>query len=280
MRSLPSRHRRRARSRPASRPCRPCRRASTPRPAAGNLRPTSARWSRTTDTAWLSSSAVGGSEWRNCSVSRTQPMSTEHRPSGLSVADDELGRTAADVDDEVRRRVRCRLAVAPRNSSRASSSPRAARAATPQHLLGRVEELVAVARVARRARRRRADAFHAEIRYDCAVLAQHRQRALDRVGMQRRGHDRRPGPSRVIRVRRSTVTSLASRPRPSTSATSRRVELVPMSTAATRVISQVLLDPTHRPGRRHPRGGTRGARAGTSRRARVPPTPPCGRGPT
>ena len=53
--------------------------------APGTARSTSARWSRTTDTATLSSSALGGSECRNCSVSRTHPTSTEISPSGSSV---------------------------------------------------------------------------------------------------------------------------------------------------------------------------------------------------
>ena len=47
------------------------------------------------------SSAVGGSECRWRSVSRTQPMSTERAASTVRVAEHELGRAAADVDDEV-----------------------------------------------------------------------------------------------------------------------------------------------------------------------------------
>ena len=61
----------------------------------------------------------------------------------------------------------------------ASSSGR-----TPSDLLGGVEEVVAVRRVARRAGRRRAHALDAEVVDHLAVLAQRRERALDRVGMQ------------------------------------------------------------------------------------------------
>ena len=54
-------------------------------------------------TAFDSSSGAGGSDSRYCSVTRTQPMSSDTRPVGASVPSDELGRAAADVDDEVRR---------------------------------------------------------------------------------------------------------------------------------------------------------------------------------
>ena len=51
-------------------------------PASGIARSTSARWSRTIDTATLNSSALGGSECRICSVSRTQPTSIEINAAG------------------------------------------------------------------------------------------------------------------------------------------------------------------------------------------------------
>ena len=50
----------------------------------------------------LSSSGCGGSWCSSFSVSRTQPMSTEMHALGVVGADDELGRAAADVDDEER----------------------------------------------------------------------------------------------------------------------------------------------------------------------------------
>ena len=106
-------------------------------------------------------------------------------PSGSSVPDDELGRAAADVDDEVRTRFASRLAVAPRNSSRASSSPRAARAARraparpgskkSSRLLASRAALVAVART------RSTPRSSMTPRYSRSD----RERALDRVGMQR-----------------------------------------------------------------------------------------------
>ena len=185
---------------------------------------------------------------------------------GLVGADDELGRTAADVDDEIRARVRSGsrsrrgTRAAPRPRPRAARAARRARCSTgskrSSRLLASRAALVAVARTrstpssSMTPRYSRSTASVRSIASGCSV----RSRST-------------PWPRRVICVRRSTVTSLASRPRPSTSATSRRVELVPMSIAATRVIAGAPR-PNGPPDRRRPRGGTRGARAGTSRRGR------------
>ena len=71
--------------------------------APGITRGTSATRSRTTETAFDSSSGAGGSECRNCSVMRTHPMSSEISTDRRVGAEHELGGAAADVDDEVRR---------------------------------------------------------------------------------------------------------------------------------------------------------------------------------
>ena len=212
-------------------------------------------------------------------MSRTQPMSIEHQALGLVGADDELGRAAADVDDEVRRRVRSRPAVAPRNSSRGlllareQLGPHARAAARPgrRSRRGCVASRAALVAVAR-------TRSTPSSSITLAVLAQHRERALDRVGMQRAvavdalaeaGDLRAPldgarasrrGRGRRRRRRAGGSSWCRCRPR-------RHASL------------QVLLAPSARRDRRRRRGGRRSARAGTSRRARVPPTPPLGRGP-
>ena len=53
-----------------------------------------------------SSSGVGGSECRNCLGEAYAADVDRDQPVGLVGADDELGRAAADVDDEVRARAR------------------------------------------------------------------------------------------------------------------------------------------------------------------------------
>ena len=179
------RRRRRARSRRASTPCprsrSACSRCAAPGTSAVDVGEVVAH-----DRHGLAQLLGGRAdrECRNCSVSRTQPMSIEHSPSGSSVPDDELGRAAADVDHEIRRGLAETRRSRPRNSRRASSSPESSSGRTPSTLLGRVEEVVAVRRVARRAGRRRAHALDAELVDDVAVLAQRGERALDRVGMQ------------------------------------------------------------------------------------------------
>ena len=72
-------------------------------------------------------------------------MSTDSSPSGCVGADDELGRAAADVEHEVRRRVRRVRRSRPRTSSSPSSSPVMQLRPHADRGLGRVEELLAVA---------------------------------------------------------------------------------------------------------------------------------------
>ena len=120
---------------------------------------------------------------------RTHPTSTDIEPSGAVGADDELGRAAADVDDEVRR-----VAGTVELGGRAEERERGLLVTGEQLELGaedlrrRPEEVVAVGRVARRARRGRADASTPpSSSMTRPVLAQRRQRALDRVGREPAG---------------------------------------------------------------------------------------------
>ena len=78
-----------------------------------------------------------------------------------------------------------RSAVAPRNESAASSSPESSSGVTPERVVRGGEELVAVRRVARRARGGGAHRGDAVLVERGAVLAQHRDRALDRLGRER-----------------------------------------------------------------------------------------------
>ena len=90
-----------------------------------------------------------------------------HRTFGLGRPDDELGRAAADVDDEVRRLARAVELAASRRGTRARPPPRpdSSSSSAPRISGGGTEEVVAVGRVARRARRGRAD------RVDAAELS-------------------------------------------------------------------------------------------------------------
>ena len=206
-------------------------------------------------------------------------MSIEQQAFGLVGADDELGRTAADVDArrygpgsvQVRGRadeLEPRLLL-----TREQLGPHT------EDLLDRIEEIVAIARVARRARRRRAHALDPELVDDRrgTRAAPRATRSIASGWSDAVAVDTLAQAGDLACAARAT-TSLASRPGPSTSATSSRVELVPMSIAATRVIAGSP-PPNVRPDRRRPRGDTRSARGGTSPRAPLPPTPPLGRGP-
>ena len=106
-----------------------------------------------------------------------------HQPVGLVGADDELGRAAADVDDEVRRGLRrgrrsrrgTRGAPLPRRSAaRAARRARcSAGSKNSSRFVASRDALVAVVRT-------RATSCAA---IDAVVLAQHGDRALDRVGI-------------------------------------------------------------------------------------------------
>ena len=125
-------------------------------------------------------------------------------------------------------------AVAPRNDSAASSSPESSSGVTPSasraavknssRLVASRAALVAVART---------------WVTPCSASASRYSRSTAVVRSIASGASARastPWPRRVMRMRRSSGTTLASRGDvPSTSATSRRTELVPMSTAATRL---------------------------------------------
>ena len=200
-------------------------------------------------------------------------------------ADDELGGPAADVDDEERAEGGVEVAggpderQAPLLVAADSSSGRA-----PTTSLDRVEELVAVGRVAGGGGGRDPHPVDAVLVEDRRGSRAGTASVRSTASSARRPVAPTPWPSRVIVLRRSRMSSLPSTGR----ATRRRVELVPMSMEATTVIRTNLPGrtagrsdrrPSARPGRR-PRPGTRrSGRAGTSRPCGCRPTPPEGRGP-
>ena len=184
----------------------------------------------------------------------------------------ELGRAAPDVDDEERATARpVRPAVAPWNERRASSSPESSSgvgARAPRVAAAKNSSRFVASRAS--ARRRRPGARSAGARDGVRVLPEHGERC----GRSRRGRGgasrRRPRPRRVMCIRRSSGRERCRRARRGgTSATRSRTELVPMSTAATRV-TRAGPRPRRRPGRRRRRGARRSARAGTSRRRGCP----------
>ena len=166
-------------------------------------------------------------------MTRTHPMSIDTRP---------LGRVGAERRTRSSRRRCRRRGTAPARRGRrsrrgttsaASSSPESSSGVTPSASCAAVEELVAVRRVARRARRGRADARRRRARR--APLRYSRSTAtvrVDRVGCERaravdalaEAGDAHAPVERARAWRRGAG--------PSTSATSRRTEFVPMSIAA------------------------------------------------
>ena len=102
-----------------------------------------------------------------------------------------------------------------------------------------------------------------------AVLAQRRERPLDRFGREPARSRRRPGPSRVIVIRRSSVHERARRGR----STRRRAggsswcrcRSPRLSSARSSARGRCAPRPSGRPGRRRRRGTRRSGRAGTSR---------------
>ncbi len=215
---------RRARSRRASTPCRRCRRASSPGGGARH---------QTVDVGEMIADDRDGlaqllgfgriavqellGETHAADVDRAQPF-------GLVAARDELRGAAADVHHEVRPR------FGETGGGAEVFEPGLVLAGEQlrtdaEHLLRRPEEIVAVLRVARCARRGRPHLLDRQLVDGAAVPARARRRcARSRPGCNVRSRST-PCPSRVIWVRRSTGRSSASRPVPSTSATSRRVRV-------------------------------------------------------
>ena len=148
-------------------------------------------------------------------------------------ADDELGRAAADVDDEVRTGLVERRGRAEELEARLFLAGQAARAGrrAPARPGRRTRRGCAASRDALVAVARTRSTPRSSMTLPVARAAR-RACARSRRACSTRSRST-PWPSRVIRVRRSIVTSFASRPVPSTSATSSRVEFVPMSTLAT-----------------------------------------------
>ena len=229
---------------------------------------------------------VGGSECRYCSVSRTQPMSTEISPSGSSVptmnsveppptSTTRYGSGSVEAGGRAEELERAPL---PR--------PQSSSGRTPSSCLGRVEELVAVRRVARRARRGHAHALDAESRRSrsrysrehrdaCARSRRDASRrarvdALTEPGDPRAPVDVASGASRRRRRRRRRAGASSwcrCRPPRRASCVRRRPRAARRDPTPDRIVAAREMN-------------RRSARAGTSRRARVPPTPPRGRGPS
>ena len=204
-------------------------------------------------------------ECRNCSVRRTQPMSIEISPSGSSVP------TMNSVEPPPTSTTRYGSGSVEAGGRAEELEPRllVAREQLGPHaeqLLGRVEELVAVRRVARRARRRRAHALDAEV-VDRRAGTRAAPRACARSRRDAASRSRStPWPRRVIRVRRSIGHELgvAARAVDVGDEQPRRVgaDVDGGDARHCRCSSH----PATRRDRRRRRGCTRSARAGTSRR--------------
>ncbi len=124
--------------------------------------------------------------------------------------------------------------MAPVNESRASSSPLHDLGLDADARAHAVDELVAVLRVARRRRRDEADVLRAELADRRGVAVARGERALERLGREPSGPvDALPEPHDLHLAVRSTSVPVPA----STSATSSRMELVPQSIAATRVVT-------------------------------------------
>ena len=245
--------RRRARSRPSSTPCPRSRSASSRSRRRAPSRSTSARWSRTTDTrlAQLLGRRADRA-WRNCSVSRTQPMSIDISPSGASVPTMNSVEPPPTSNDEVRPGLgRARRSRPGTSSARLFLAGEQLGSDAEHAASAGVEEVVAVRRVTRRAGRRRAHALRRRAR----SISSRYSRSTATVRSIASGCSRARRVDTLTEARDPRValdgSERARRRRPSTSATSRRVELVPMSMAATRIVGSVASTgeaaATHRP---------------------------------
>ncbi len=151
------------------------------RATAGTSRHRSSNHAAASAMALLSSSGAGGSLTRCFSVRRTHPTSKLRTSSGCVGADHALGGPAADVDHEER---------PVGSASRLGGGSREAEAALlvaaqqlrpgAHDLLGRAEEVLAVAGVTGRAGGGDPHPLHAVLVHRLPVLAEHGERALDR----------------------------------------------------------------------------------------------------
>ena len=155
--------------------------------------------------------AVGGSDVQ---VPLGHPYAADvdrpRRAGTASVAEHELGRAAADVDDEARARRRSPASsrVAPANDSAASSSPVTTSGSTPSALAHAGDELVAVRDVARRRRRDEPHPLGAGRAHDVGVARRRRRRSAPAPRARSRPVRSTPCPSRTISIRRSTSRSV------------------------------------------------------------------------
>ena len=204
-----------ARRRPRSSPCRPARPGGGPRRAGGQLADHVLEVGlRHRDGSAQLLGPRAGRCWRNFSVSRTQPMSTDTTPSGSVGADDELGRAAADVDDEERARRRGRARRwRRRRRGGPPRRPTAARAGAPSDLGGGVEEVVAVGGVAGGRGGRCPHPLDAVAVHDLAGSSRSTSTVRSTAARVERGRwRRRPAPRRVMGMRRSSVLERPSAP--------------------------------------------------------------------
>ena len=181
--------------------------------------------------------AVGGSSCRCRSVIRTQPMSTDRDALDRVGAEHDLGRAAADVDDEVRRLGAGAAQLAGRAEEGQLGLARRRRRPPARRRGSRstpVDELGPVRGVPGGRGGDHPDPLGAELVDRRRVRRERRERALERLRARAGRSGRRPG-------RAGRSPSGARRRRPcrspaSRSATSSRIEFVPQSIAATRVI--------------------------------------------
>ena len=220
------------------------------------------RWSSTRPMALVSSSGSGGS-WRSCGLGEPDAADRQ-RHGGLGVvdADRELGRAAADVEDEERSSLGFELGGGAEEAEQGLLLPVEHLEVGAEHLAGLGQEVVAVGDVAQHRRGHRPDARPPRGRRAPCRSSARQARVRATASGWRRPVAATPWPSRVVITRRSS--SLVP------SVTSSRTELVPMSMAATFTAARrrgprapAGGPPTGRPGRRHRPGARRSGRGGT-----------------
>ena len=182
---------------------------------------------------------------RSAAPSRCR-ASARPRDAAVGVADDQLGRAAADVEDRDRRRVR-RPACGSRRrrTSAASSSPETTSGSTPSR------SRIAASEVRRRCPRRgpprspRSGAPRRRARRRARRTPRRRRTAASSASSASRPVRSTSWPSRTMRISRTRLSCVPAAT--SMSATSSLTVLVPQSTAATRVTAPARS--THGPGR-------------------------------
>ena len=221
-----------------------------------------ARWPRSRASA--TSSAVGGSPGRQRSVIRTLPTSTDagrahRRAAVLERADDQLGGAAADVDHD--ERAVGGVELADRAGEREAAPPRRRRSPRPRRPGCRGPCRRSPRGCARRGWRWWRPSARA--RRPCGAGSPRSRRGRPGCGSSASGASSpvasTPWPSRTMRISRCTSRRSRAPSARSTSATSRRIEFVPQSMAATRDMRAPRLLGSHRYVRRRHRTRARSA---------------------